>query len=130
MRTAMFGAAACLATLLAGCSGASFMELGKGQNAKYYTIRKGVTPQEFFGASVRTVPSPDMKVQLNGDVWEVWDFTVNRLVPVSMQNNDDVSSMGNAPYYLSHQEFVAFKNGRMEEWGWGKLPGVLKKLNS
>jgi hypothetical protein len=38
---------------------------------------------------------------------------------------DDATS-GGATSQL-HQEYVAFKNGHLDNWGWGKLPRILKK---
>jgi hypothetical protein len=46
-------------------------------------------------------------------VWDVWVYNVYRIDP----NGNGV---------VDHQEFVAFKNDRLEEWGIGTLPLTLR----
>jgi hypothetical protein len=117
-------AAACLATLLVACSG-SFMQLRECQFSDCYTIRKGATPQEFFGKRASVYP-PEATYQIDGDTWEVWVFTVGTLEPGNIPSPEDATA-GGVSVSQDHQEYVAFKNDRLDDWGWGTLPRVVKQ---
>jgi hypothetical protein len=47
------------------------------------------------------------------DVWEVWVFEVYKFY-------EDL-------VFVHHYEHVAFKNGRIEEWGTGELPITIRQ---
>jgi hypothetical protein len=101
------------------------MQLRQCERSDCYTLRKGVTPEEFFGQRWKS-PSGD-KYQLDNDVWEVFVFPMSTSEPAVITAPDDPYTGGPVSMTASHQEFVAFKNGHMEDWGWGMLPRVLKQ---
>ena len=118
-------AAACSAMLLVACQG-SYMGLRECQFTNCYTIRKGVTPQEFFGRRSPVYP-PDASYRIDGNTWDVWVFDVGTTEPASIPTPDDATSTGGGSFSTSHNEYVAFKDGRLEDWGWGKAPRVVKQ---
>jgi hypothetical protein len=134
-----------LAAVLAGlsvtsCSTTSvFMELNA---CNCFTLRQGITPEQFEGPDGRThswlgpsrqpQPQSTQKFKVGDDVWEVWVYgfeseyenTGGSWASESLENamNDLHGSLTSS----SHQEYVAFRNGLIEEWGWGSLPRALK----
>jgi len=118
-------AAACSAMLLVACQG-SYMGLRECRFSNCYTIRKGVTPQEFFGRR-SPVSRPDATYEIAGDTWDVWVFQVSTTEPASIPPPDDATGTGGGSFTSSHNEYVAFRNGYLEDWGWGKVPRVVKQ---
>jgi hypothetical protein len=120
------------------CSTSLFMELN---TCNCFTLRQGVTPEQFEGPDSQTHswhgpsrkprPQSSQKFQLGGDVWEVWVYNFDSEYQ-STSGGWDSESPENAvndlssPTESSHQEYVAFRNGLLESWGKGSLPGALK----
>jgi len=86
------------------------------------SLKKGMSREAFMAAwqeksaaIVGGSPSSSRAFTLDGDAWEVLIYSVYEPASVS------------AGYpRVGHREFVAFKNGRLEEWGVGTLPLSLK----
>lgn len=122
-----------------GCSSWSLMELSQ---CNCFTFRQGVTPEQFAGPDSRThswlgpshKPQPESSqiVQLGDDVWEVWVYQFGSSAYANGGDWGSVSaaspqSQGVVGVGGSHQEYVAFRNGRLESWGRGSLPGALNR---
>ncbi len=120
-----------------GCSSLSFMELSQ---CNCFTFRQGVTPEQFAGPDSRThswlgpshkpQPQSSQIFQLGGDVWEVWVYQFDSSEYVnggSWESQSSQSQGGGMNLWGSHQEYVAFRNGRLESWGLGSLPGALNR---
>jgi hypothetical protein len=121
-----------------GCSSLSFMELSQ---CNCFTFRQGVTPEQFAGPDSRThswlgpsrkpQPQSSQIVQLGDDVWEVWVYQFDPSAYVNGGDWESQSSQSHGGVRLSsgwgHQEYVAFRNGRLESWGRGSLPGALNR---
>lgn len=129
MRSVRVGVlAACFAVMLAGCSSGSYMGLREQCRFKdCYNIQKGVTPEEFFAAKIKKVPPPDKTYRLDGDVWDIYVFSVSANVAGTPPPDDAVGAGYGSDVTVTHSEYVAFKNGRLETWGWGKMPRYLKR---
>lgn len=127
MRSSRFGVVAFFAITLAGCAGGPFMQLRECRFKDCYDIRKGVTPQEFFQAKVKVPPPPNKRYQLDGDVWDIYVFGVTMSEPGVIPAPDDPLTGGGVGAGQTHDEFVAFKNGRLDNWGWGTMPRYLKQ---
>ncbi len=116
-----------------GCSSWSLMELSQ---CNCFTLRPGVTPEQFAGPDSKThswlgpsrkpQPQSSQIFQLGDDVWEVWVYQFD---PSAYVNGGDWrSQLGmNISSGWGHQEYVAFRNGRLESWGRGSLPGALNR---
>jgi hypothetical protein len=90
-------------------------------STNFYGLQRGITKQQFLDSWQRKTdemhavggrPATSQAFRLGDDVWEVWIYNVYRIVPD-----------GAVP---DHQEYVAFKNDRLEEWGIGTLPLTLR----
>jgi hypothetical protein len=122
-----------------GCSSWSLMELSQ---CNCFTIRQGVTPAQFAGPDSRThswlgpsrKPQPESSqiFQLGDDVWEVWvyQFHASEYANGGGWESQSSQSQGRVGVGGSHQEYVAFRNGRLESWGRGSLPGALNRLTN
>ncbi|HXA15439.1 MAG TPA: hypothetical protein VN380_00485 [Thermoanaerobaculia bacterium] len=126
-----------------GCSTSLFMELNK---CDCFILRRGVTPEQFLAPDIKTLsllgprvkpqPRSSQKFQLGDDVWEVWvyDFDSEQLMitgddwaseaPENVERNVGLPEVTLAESH--HQEYVAFRNGLLEDWGYGTLPQALK----
>ena len=77
-------------------------------------------------------PQSSQKFQLGDDVWEVWVYSFDSEYQStggswgSESPENAVNDLSGSATGGSHQEYVAFRNGRLESWGRGSLPGVLK----
>ena len=90
----------------------------------FYLLQRGMTKQEFVNwaglyegkdyIGKRPVSSKSFKHR--NDVWEVWVF--------KLHDCDSYPSLG---CFFDHYEHVAFKNGRVEEWGTGELPITIRQ---
>jgi hypothetical protein len=140
VRRFIIALAAVLVSLsVTGCSTWLFMELNA---CNCFTLRQGVTPEQFEGPDSQThfwlgpsrKPHPQSlrRFQVGDDAWEVWVYrfdsgyqsiwsTWASESPENAVSDFSVYSMGS-----SHQEYVAFRNGLLESWGLGSLPGALK----
>jgi len=118
-----------------GCSSWSLMELSQ---CNCFTFRQGVTPEQFAGPDSRThswlgpsrkpQPQSSQIVQLGDDVWEVWVYQFDTYVTGGGWESQSPQSHGGAMNHRgSYQEYVAFRNGRLESWGRGSLPGALNR---
>jgi hypothetical protein len=119
-----------------GCSSWSLMELSQ---CNCFTFRQGVTPEQFAGPDSRThswlgpsrkpQPQSSQIVRLGDDVWEVWVYQFGSDAYVNGGDWASVSpqSQGSVGCGGSHQEYVAFRNGRLESWGRGSLSGALNR---
>lgn len=119
-----------------GCSSWSLMELSQ---CNCFTFRQGVTPEQFAGPDSRThswlgpsrkpQPQSSQIVQLGDDVWEVWVYQFDPSAYVNGGDWASQSPQSQGGVSLSsgwgHQEYVAFRNGRLESWGRGSLPETL-----
>ena len=88
----------------------------------FHLLEQGMTKQQFqerFGS-----PNKSHSYKNGDDVWEVWVFEVYKF----KQETQYVQGLGNSQGfnmpvstpYIDHYEYVAFKNGRIEEWGQGE----------
>jgi hypothetical protein len=135
--------AAVLAGLIVtGCSTSFFMELNA---CNCFTLRPGVTPEQFEGPDSRThswlgprykpQPQSTQKFQVGDDVWEVWVYGFESEYQTTggdwaSEAPGHASDMGGFGTTSSHQEYVAFRNGLLEAWGYGTIPRALKgKMN-
>ena len=135
VRRYIIALAAVLAGLIVtGCSTSLFMGLN---GCNCFTLRRGVTPEQFLGTAPRQPqPQSSQKFQLGGDVWEVWvyDFDSKQLMITeddwASEARENVERTVGVPSVTvtesHHQEYVAFRNGLLEAWGRGSLPGSLK----
>lgn len=106
-----------VALLLVGCQTPTlFMSA-----TNFYTLERGITKQQFLDGWQRSTdalhlpngkPSTSQTFRSGSDVWEVWIY--------SLWRNDVAGQV------VDHQEYVAFKNGPLEEWGLGTLPLTLR----
>ncbi|MCX6300959.1 MAG: hypothetical protein NTW82_02135 [Bacteroidia bacterium] len=97
----------------------------------FYNLRRGMTKQQFISwvqpsfigengkPMVGGRPSTTKTFKYGQDVWEVWVFDV--YTPV-MNNFGGVAAC-----VFDHQEYVAFKNDLVEEWGTGSLPITIRQ---
>jgi hypothetical protein len=130
-------AAALVGLNVTGCSTSMFMELNA---CNCFTLRQGVTPEQFEGPDSQThswlgpsrKPQPDSSqtFQLGDDVWEVWVYQFDSEYAAggswASESPENAVNDLSGPTGASHQEYVAFRNGRLESWGRGSLPGALK----
>jgi hypothetical protein len=100
--------------LLAGCQ--TYLV-----STNFYQLERGITKQQFLaGWQSKTDakhiiggrPVSSQSFRVGQDVWEVWIYSV-------------YSTAGGA-IHVDHQEYLAFKNNRLEEWGLGTLPLTLR----
>ena len=97
----------------------------------FYALRRGMTKEQFISwiqpsfvgqngkPAVGGRPSETKTFKYGQDVWEVWVFDV--YTPIR-------NSFGSvAAYIFDHKEYVAFKNGVVEEWGTGTLPITIRQ---
>jgi hypothetical protein len=91
-------------------------------NTNFYQLHRGISKQEFIdswqhGSDAKNMtggrPAASQAFRVGPDFWEVWVYNVYRIAP----NGDGV---------VDHQEYVAFKDDRLEEWGIGTLPLTLR----
>ncbi len=99
------------ALLIAGCQ--TYMTA-----TNFYGLQRGITKQQFLDSWQRTTdamhlvngrPASSQTFRIGADVWEVWIYNVCR-----------------ADTTVDHQEYLAFKNNLLEEWGLGTLPLTLR----
>lgn len=100
-------------------------------NTNFYTLQRGMTKQSFISWMESTQKAPNGRTVTGGtpantksfkygsDVWEVWVFNVYSI------NHNAYGMAAGASY--DHQEYVAFKNGLLEEWGTGSLPITIRQ---
>jgi len=85
----------------------------------FYTLGKGMTEQRFIdwkkqdNGIIGGAPTSVKMFDYAGDTWKVYVF--------------DVYKMSGTYAYVDHQEYVAFKNGLLEEYGTGELPLTLRQ---
>lgn len=97
----------------------------------FYELQRGMTKQQFInwvqpsytdnnGRPINGGKPVETKTFKYGeDVWEVWVFDVYRPL---------LNSFGNpAGITYDHKEYIAFKNGLVEEWGTGTLPITIRQ---
>jgi len=103
-----------VALLFFGCEGQKYVV-----NSNFYQLQAGMTEQEFLQwiqpnyVAQNGRPSSAKLFSFKGDKWKVYVFDLYRL--------DGTYA------YRDHQEYVAFKNGRLEEYGTGELPLTLRQ---
>lgn len=91
----------------------------------FHTLYKGMSKEAFINGwqknsnelgIVGTNPVTSKSLYVEGDNWEIWIYEVYNEVSV------------NAGFpRIDHYEFVAFKNGYLEEWGLGIMPSSLNQ---
>lgn len=140
MKRFIIAMAAVLAGLcVTGCSTSFFMELNA---CNCFTLRQGVTPEQFEGGDGRThswlgpsrqpQPQSTQKFRVGDDVWEVWVYGFESEYQTtggdwaSEASGNYMNNMSGSWTTSSHQEYVAFRNGLLEAWGKGSLPRALK----
>ena len=107
-----------LAVPFVTCSSAPYMGIRDCRLADCYTLRRGITKEQFVAKHDRHYDEhSENEYRLGEDVWDVWVFTIW----------EDIRSSDDPATFVEHQEYVAFKNGLLDEWGWGTLPRVLVK---
>jgi hypothetical protein len=87
----------------------------------FYLLQRGMTKQEFVNWAglyegknyIGKWPVSSKSFKHGNDVWEVWVFEVYRFYGELT--------------IVDHHEHVAFKNGRVEEWGTGDLPITIRQ---
>jgi len=138
MRRFIIALAAVLAGLsVTGCS-TFFMELNA---CNCFTVRQGVTPEQFEGPDSRThswlgpsrkpQPQSTQKFRVGDDVWEVWVYGFESEYQSTggdwaSEASGHGNGVGGSSMAVSHQEYVAFRNGLLDDWGRGTLPSALK----
>ena len=88
----------------------------------FHLLNRGMTKQEFVNWAglnndknyVGKQPVSSKSFRHGPDVWEVWVFEVYKFY-----------ESGGA--FVDRCEHVAFKNGRLEEWGTGELPITIRQ---
>jgi len=100
-------------------------------DTNFYTLQRGMTKQSFINwiestqrpPNGRTVvglkPANTKSFKYGSDVWEIWVYNVYSI------NHNAYGMAAGASY--DHQEYVAFKNGLVEEWGTGTLPITIRQ---
>lgn len=91
----------------------------------FHTLTKGMSKEAFINGwqaktsktgAIGSNPVMSKSIEVEGDNWEIWIYEVYNEVSV------------NAGYpRTDHYEFVAFKNGYLEEWGIGTMPSSLSQ---
>ncbi|MEA2239135.1 MAG: hypothetical protein QOC81_3859 [Thermoanaerobaculia bacterium] len=78
------------------------------------------------------------KFRLGADVWDVWIYKVDSEIgawPGSPSSSalaswERIAANSAVIGWMSmtseHQEYVAFRNGLLEDWGWGTLPLAIR----
>jgi hypothetical protein len=137
-RFIMMLGAALAAMIVTGCSTSLLMQLNA---CNCFVLRRGVTPEQFraaetkarswFGPRAKPQPESIQKFHLGDDLWEVWVYRFSSAMEIYQGGwgFEANPSGGGGPYLSdeSHQEFVAFRNGLLEDWGRGSLPAALKR---
>jgi hypothetical protein len=86
----------------------------------FYNLSEGMSKQEYlntFQAHFNQMgctgcqPSSSRTLRVNGDMWEILVYELY-----------DASSLQTGYPRVDHHEFVAFKNGKLAEWGNGNMP--------
>jgi hypothetical protein len=135
-RFIMMLGAALAAMTVTGCS-SLLMQLNA---CNCFVVRRGITPQQFlapektlswFGPRAKPKPESIQKFHLGDDIWEVWVYRLSSEMEIFQGGwgFEAGPSASGGPHLSdeSHQEFVAFRNGLLEDWGRGSLPGALKR---
>ena len=119
-----------------GCSTSFLMQLN---TCRCFVLQRGVTPQQFvahkslswFGPRTQPRPKTSETYRLGDDQWEVWvyDFSSEIIIVGAggASQNPQAYTTGGGTGYEEHNEYVAFRNGRLEEWGRGELPKALRR---
>jgi hypothetical protein len=115
-----------LAIPLVGCSSTSYMGLSECRGSDCYNFRRGLTKEQFVGSHARPYHST-AEYRQGDDVWEVWVFTLGSdAAAFGIPEGGPAREATYASLPSYHQEYVAFKNGLLDEWGWGTLPRALR----
>jgi hypothetical protein len=97
----------------------------------FYVLQRGMTRGQFVNLIELSFNDPSGKPVIGGrpsstktfkygdNVWEVWVFDV--YTPVRNSFGKMVTGM------FDHNEYVALKNGIVEEWGTGTLPITIRQ---
>lgn len=97
----------------------------------FYNLNRGMSKQAFVQWVQPTYTNDKGKPAVGGrpvttktfkygsDVWEIWVFDVYSI------NHNAYGMAAGASF--DHQEYVAFKNGLVEEWGTGTLPITIRQ---
>lgn len=103
---------------LTGCATQNYMIA-----TNFHTLNRGMPKQAFVmtwqnqsSGLIGGTPSTSRSFRLGSDIWDVFIYDVYN--PQSIRNGYP---------YVDHQEHVAFKNNRLEEWGPGTLPITLQE---
>jgi hypothetical protein len=92
----------------------------------FYLLNRGISKQEFvawMGLNegknyIGKQPIRSKSFRNGNDIWEVWVFEVYRFYK-------DAYGRNMADTRDFHYEHVAFKNGKVEEWGMGDMPNII-----
>ncbi|HXH41566.1 MAG TPA: hypothetical protein VNN08_23260 [Thermoanaerobaculia bacterium] len=132
-------AAILVGSIVTGCSTSLFMELNA---CNCFTLRRGITPDQFEGPDSRThswlgprykpQPQSTQKSQVGDDVWQVRVYSFESAYQrtggswASESGENAMNDMSGHSTGSSHQEYVAFRNGLLDSWGFGTIPRALK----
>jgi len=133
----IFIMALCLVTMfVTPCEAQKKEKKSKGTSYRtstsFHMLQQGMTKQQFetwMGLNdgddyVGKRPAKSHSYRNGDDVWEVWAFEVYKFRQEQrwMPGNQYMAGYYyyvNVPY-IDHYEYVAFRNGRLEEWGQGE----------
>jgi hypothetical protein len=107
-----------LVVLLSGCSSTYYLV-----NTNYSSLYKGMTKEQFIVSWVQptlkqvkgNLQGSSRQFTIGNDQWEVLIYSVY-----------EFGSVRNGNPQVDHKEYIAFRNGRLEEWGLGTLPMSLQ----
>jgi hypothetical protein len=109
------------------CSSGPYMGLhDRCARSDCYNFQRGLTQQEFLGQRNPDDGHRSSTYRKGDDVWDVWVYVVSETIGSSAVSTPPAVDPPATLSYADHEEYVAFKNGRLEEWGRGTLPRVLK----
>ena len=97
-----------VALIMASCTGPKYVT-----QTHFYTLEKGITEKQFVSHLGGYVPTSTKMFSHGGYDWKVYVFAVHNVGYISAT--------------IDHYEYVAFKNGLMEEYGTGTLPIALRQ---
>lgn len=100
--------------IMTACEGTKYLV-----SSNFYQLERGMTEKAFLEwikpnyVAANGHPSSTKLFTYGSDTWKVYTFDIYKIS----------GTMG----YFDHREYVAFKNGRLEEYGTGDLPITIRQ---